>query len=67
MTFDELLDKGNNFIVGWLLAGLFSISYWTYTDTYQSGQHSAELMKACQSKLPRDEFCVIVAVPSKEG
>ena len=66
MTFDELLDKGDNFIVGWLLAGFLSIPYWMYTDTYQSGQQNAELMKACQSKLHRDEFCVIVAVPSEE-
>lgn len=55
------------FIVGYALCGVISLLFWPNTDSYKAGQHTKELMKTCESKLPRDEFCVIVAVPSKEN
>lgn len=55
------------FVVGYVLCGAVSLLFWPNTDSYKAGELSRELMKACQDKLPRDEFCVIVAVPSKEG
>lgn len=55
------------FLVGYVLCGAISLLFWPNTDTYKTGELSRELMKTCESKLPRDEFCVIVAVPSKEN
>lgn len=54
------------FIVGYVLCWVISLLFWTNTDSYKSGELTKDLMKTCQAKLPRDEFCVIVAVPSKE-
>ena len=55
------------FVVGYVLCEAISLLFWPNTDSYKAGEHNKELMKACQVKLPRDEFCVIIAVPSKGG
>lgn len=55
-----------------LCAVVFSLGLWTtvgvaqYTEVLPKGKEAKTLIKECQSTLPRNVQCVIVAVPETE-
>ena len=51
-------------LVGWITACALALVYWTNTDTYKTGLESSSLIEQCEKELPRNQQCVIMAVPA---
>ena len=56
-------DFGGGVIVGYAICAVFSVFFWTNTNSYELGQ---EVIDVCEEKLPRNEKCTFLIVPENK-
>lgn len=61
-------DFSGGFIVGYAICAVFSvfsIFFWTNTNSYEMGVEVQKVIDVCEEKLPRNEKCTFLIVHNR--
>ena len=56
-------DFSGGVIVGYAICAVFSVFFWTNTNSYELGVEVKKVIDVCEESLPRNEKCTFLIVP----